>query len=206
MFESLLIRQKVGLFILSAIALFGMGWLGAKRLQQPPPIKIVGAATSESDAKQIAVHITGEVRNPGLIYLPNGARTHDAIAAAGGPTEQAELDSLNLAERIQDGAKLVVPTKGTPTPMPRASEPKPPSDVNPLIGSSAPQGDAAGTIALNSATAEELDQLPGVGPATAKNILEYRDSMGGFQSIDDLLNVKGIGEKKLAKMKPYLRL
>lgn len=134
--------------------------------------------TSAPAAAVIYVHILGEVVRPGLYELPDGARAVDAVAAAGGFTEQADAAGLNLARFVSDGEQIVVPAVGEAAP-------------------TAPGVASDGRVNLNTADAAALDTLPGVGPATAAKILAWREENGRFESVEDLLDVGGIGEAKL---------
>jgi competence protein ComEA len=117
------------------------------------------------------------VSRPGLYRLADGARVNDAIRAAGGVTSQADLDALNLASKLKDGDKVLVPRRGE---------------------SQAQGGSGAtGKVNLNTATVEQLDTLPGIGPALAQRIVSYRQQHGGFRTLDDLEKVPGIGPAKL---------
>lgn len=136
-------------------------------------------ATEAPVSSAIYVHILGQVVRPGLYELPDGARAVDAVAAAGGFTEQADAAGLNLARFMSDGEQIVVPAIGE-------------------AASGAASGIAGdGRVNLNTADAATLDTLPGVGPATAANILAWREEHGRFESVEDLLDVGGIGEAKL---------
>jgi competence protein ComEA len=135
------------------------------------------------------VHVAGSVRHPGVYRLRDGARVKDAVVRAGGPRGGADVNAINLAAKVADGQQVVVPRKGA------ADQPAAADGV---------AGDAvapSGPISLNSATAAQLDTLDGVGPATAKKILDWRREHGGFRSIDDLGQVPGIGPKKLAALR-----
>ncbi|HUQ40698.1 MAG TPA: helix-hairpin-helix domain-containing protein [Acidimicrobiales bacterium] len=137
----------------------------------------------------VIVHAAGAVQRPGLYRLRAGARVADLIDAAGGPTADADVDQLNLAALLTDGERIHVPRRGE-----AVSEP---------TGGAA----AAGAVVdLNTATLEQLDSLPGVGPSTARAILEYRKSHGRFRSVRDLLDVRGIGEAKFAELKSRVRV
>lgn len=135
-------------------------------------------ATGVPAAGVIYVHILGQVARPGLYELPDGARAVDAVAAAGGFTEQADAAGLNLARFVSDGEQIVVPAIGEGA-------------------AAAPGITGDGRVNLNTADAAALDTLPGVGPATAAKILAWREEHGRFESVDDLLDVGGIGEAKL---------
>src|SRR4051794_10634870 len=151
------------------------------------------SAAPPSD-RSSTVHVVGAVRRAGVYRLRAGRRVQDAIARAGGATAHADLQAINLAAKVADGQQIVVPRKG------RAVA------VAPAGGAAdAGAGDAgaspSGPVNLNSATAEQLDTLDGVGPATAQKILEFRQQHGGFSSIDDLSQIPGIGPKKLEALR-----
>jgi competence protein ComEA len=122
----------------------------------------------------VYVHIVGEVASPGMYQLPFGARLVDAVFAAGGLTDQADNSSVNLARELSDGEQVVVYKIG---------------EVSETGGSS-----PGGLISINRATAEQLEDLPGIGPALSARIIAYRDANGGFKAKEDLLNVSGIGD------------
>ncbi|MBP1325046.1 competence protein ComEA [Leucobacter exalbidus] len=158
-----------------------------------------GAATAAGAL--IFVHVVGEVARPGVIELLAGARAQDAIEAAGGATGAAVLSGLNLARPLVDGEQLVVPDKAAVAAALEAAaetgQPHPPGDAAPADAppSEAP---ASATINLNSADATQLETLPRVGPALAERIIDWRTQNGGFTSVDQLLEVSGIGAKTLA--------
>ena len=176
-----------------------------------------------SPSTEVVVHVIGAVNKPGVKKLPPGMRVQDAIDAAGGAKSDADLEQLNLAAKLVDGTQLVVPPKvkpgespltalknnkedpyagASPETQPYASKPKSSSSG----GRAASGTPAPASISLNSASLAELDRLPGIGPSTARKIVDYRQDHGGFTSIDELLAVKGIGPKKLQAMRKFLRL
>lgn len=136
----------------------------------------------------IVVHVAGAVASPGVYQLPGGARVVDAVAAAGGAASQARTDAVNLAAPLHDGDRVYVPTVDEASP--------PPAGVSGAAGASAAAG-PVGPIDLNTATVDELDRLPGVGPATAAAIVAYREANGPFASVDALAEVRGIGPAKI---------
>lgn len=149
------------------------------------------------------VHVVGAVRRPGVYRLRLGQRVEDAIRRAGGASGSADLQAINLAAKTVDGQQVVVPRRGTVGGGGGAAAGGGgTSGAAAGGGGASPAGRApSGPINLNSATAEQLDTLDGVGPATAQKILEYRTQHGGFASIDDLAQVSGIGPKKLEALK-----
>ncbi len=136
----------------------------------------------------IVVHVAGEVGEPGLYTLPRGARVHDAVQAAGGLAPTADQDAVNLAAQLEDGQRVVIPGRASPTP-PTASP---------------ATGPPAGAIDLNTATPEQLAELPGIGPELAARIVRYRVQHGPFRSVDALEAVPGIGPKRLAQVRPHV--
>lgn len=154
--------------------------------------------SSESAAEQIVVHVSGAVVRPGLLHLPADARVAAALEAAGGTTPDADLDRLNLAARIADGERLHVPRRGEVVHEELLRS-------GPDTGGSAAVGTRAPPVDLNTATVEQLDALPGIGPATAQAIVDHRARHGPFRSVAQLLQVKGIGEAKLAALRPRVR-
>ncbi len=160
---------------------------------------------------EIAVHVTGAVRSPGVYYLPTDARVHEAIEKAGGKTNQADVHSLNLAAKIRDGEQIRVPeirqisdVRQRP-PAPKTIKVSAPTATLPSVSPQLPVERSAPSdgsrININTATAQELQTIRGIGPAMAKRIIEYRQTSGGFSTVDDLTNVKGIGEKTLEKIR-----
>ena len=182
----------------TARALPAGGWTGAPSLAVPG-----GAALQE-----IVVHVAGAVLHPGVYHLEPGSRVDDALKAAGGSAEGAAAASLNLAEPLSDGSRIYVPTRaeaaesgGTPGGYagPVAAAGVPSAGVSALNGRS-----GGGKVNINTATAQTLEELPGVGPSTAARIIAYRQQYGSFKVAEDLKNVPGIGEKKYAELAPFI--
>ena len=146
----------------------------------------------------VFVHVAGAVTSPGVVDLPAGSRVVDAVRAAGGLRPDADPDRVNLAAELVDGQRIVIPAVGQDVPL--EVLPTGPPAVGGSGGSATGTGAAgasSGPVDLNSATAEQLDALPGVGPATAAAILSHREQHGPFRSVEDLIEVRGIGEAKL---------
>ncbi len=172
----------------------------------PPASEQAAPSAAQPPAsEEVAVHVAGQVKNSGVYTLPAGKRVIDALRAAGGTKPDADRDAINLAARLVDGEQIYVPKKGAapPAPAPVSSfapekaDSKAPPAVPPLQRAPRP-------VNINRAGPEELDLLPGVGPATAQSIIEYRKAAGGFARPEDLMNVKGIGPKKFAAMKQWV--
>lgn len=140
---------------------------------------------------ELVVHVVGSVRRPGVYRIPAGSRVADAVDAAGGALADAVLDGVNLARVLQDGEQVLVPDAETAARSAGAQG---------TVGAT-PAGAPSGPVDINSATAEQLDSLPGIGPSTAAKILAERDANGPFASLDDLGRVSGIGEKKIEALK-----
>ena len=154
------------------------------------------AAGATAPGGELYVHVLGAVERPGLYVLAIDARIVDALAAAGGTTEEADLAAINLARIVTDGEQVVVPVVG-------ATVPEPGSGTTPGSGSTAPGDDR---IDLNSADQAALETLPRIGPALAERIISWRDENGRFQTVDDLLAVPGIGEKLLEGLRDGVRV
>lgn len=195
------------LAVVACVRLFGSGEPGSTPVRIDGPAKSeAGSSTAGSAGASVAggpdggvyVHVAGAVRRPGLVQLPPGTRVATALQRVGGPTRRADLTLVNLAARVQDGQQIVVPMVGGGAPAVGA----------PGSGSSgaAAAGAAPGVkIHLSTATPEQLDEVDGIGPTLAERIIEYRDTHGGFRSIQELAEVEGIGEKRLATLREALQ-
>jgi competence protein ComEA len=161
-------------------------------------------ATADAPAAELVVSVVGLVVRPGLLRLASGARVADAIEAAGGAQPGADLIGLNMAQRLDDGDQIVVgsaaatSTSATSSVRPGGAGPSP-GGLGAAVG---PQA----KVDLNSATEQELDQLPGIGPATAAAIVAWRRSNGRFTDVDQLREIHGIGPAKLARLRPLVTL
>ena len=205
------------------VALVVAGAVIVRANRPPAPVRIT---TAEPDPV-IKVHVTGEVVWPGLYVLKAGSRIQDAIRAAHGPTYAADLARVNLAAPLRDGDRVVIPKIVVPDPYAApaaqsgatgpAGQRAPPragsAGTNARGGSagrSPPMASSAGepgqTVNVNTATAADLERLPGVGPVLARRIVEHREAKGLFRQLDDLQQVKGIGPRLLARLKPLLSL
>jgi competence protein ComEA len=180
----------IGARYLSAGGSSGGGGAGAGRAV---PVRVAGGGGADAGGWAV-VQVAGEVRSPGVYRLRAGRRVDDAVRMAGGPTGRAELAGVNLAAKVEDGRQVIVPARAA---------------VSGGVASGAPA--AGGTaiapgapLNLNTATAEQLDGLDGVGPAMAQKIVAYRQAHGGFRSVSELDQVPGIGPKRLAALKGLL--
>ncbi|SDW50158.1 competence protein ComEA [Arthrobacter sp. yr096] len=152
-------------------------------------------ATDAEASTKLLVHVAGAVQKPGVVSLPPGSRVFQAIDAAGGATTNAELGGLNLAEVVQDGAKVRVPALG------EAEQPSPSAPAGSASGSTGNSTGGGAKININTASLEELGTLPRVGPVTAQRIVDWRKEHGQFASVDELDAVDGIGPKLMESLK-----
>ena len=175
-------RVLAGVAVLVVLVFFGVPRLAHRGASGPtaPPLR-APRAVHVAKAK-LVVDVAGAVLRPGLYRLAPGARVADALAAAGGPTRRANVDAVNLAAPLADGLQVIVPPRGVAT----ASSGSP--------SSTAP-------VDLNSASVEQLDALPGIGPSTAQKIVDYRQAHGAFHSLEELDAVPGIGAGRIAQLK-----
>lgn len=158
--------------------------------------------TAEIEEK-IVVHITGAVKKEGVIYLKKGARIVDAIKEAGGETKEADLSQVNLAYELQDGQKIYIPNKNEKVSQYIISTNGETIDSNGAnTGNESTSTSKEGAkVNINTATQNELDGLPGIGPALAQRIIDFREENGNFKSIEDIQNVKGIGDSKFDEIR-----
>lgn len=170
------VSKQLLLALAALVAVVSLVLVAVNRPEAPAGEFEVSEVGSETDSLEqfLYVHIVGEVSSPGMYQLPLGARLVDAVFAAGGLTEEADNSSVNLARELSDGEQVVVYKIG---------------DVAETGGPT-----ASGLVSINRATAEQLEELPGIGPALSARIIAYRDANGGFKTKEDLLNVSGIGD------------
>lgn len=187
------------LFLSLHIALFLMFFTGCSdnlyEEEEREPTQVIVTEKNVEEVPVIVVEIKGEVLRPGVYSIQADRRLNDLLILAGGKTQNAELRHINLAKKLKDGDSFYIPFLGEPAGSGY-------STGNGASGSEVEKG----KIDLNEATREELMTVPGIGPATADNILRYRESAGGFKNIEDLLEVDRIGDKTLEKLKEYLEV
>jgi competence protein ComEA len=185
-------RRLLAVGLLCAVALF-LAWrhLGEHAAAAPLVVAplVSHAAQPRPSVRLLVVDVAGAVRRPGLYRLQQGARVADAIERAGGLTRRAERTAVNLAAPLADGEQVLVSARGSP--------------VAGAAGAGGPAG-MSGPVSLSSATAEQLDALPGVGPVTAQKIVAYRQEHGPFTSVDGLDAIPGIGPARLADLRPLV--
>ncbi|ALC81690.1 MULTISPECIES: helix-hairpin-helix domain-containing protein [Bacillus] len=154
--------------------------------------------TPPEQPQSIVIDVKGAVKKPGVYDMQSGDRVHHVIQKAGGVLDGADQNQLNLALLLQDGMVIYVPKKGEEGAASGAA-PEGQSNVE-----STEQNGSAKTVNINTATSEELQTLPGIGPSRAETIIAYREENGGFKTIEDMMNVSGIGEKSFEKLKPSI--
>jgi competence protein ComEA len=182
-------RLIVGVVLLVVVALVGGRHLVRAGTAKAPPAPRAAPGSFRAEAPpKLLVHVVGAVRRPGLYRLPGRSRTADAVERAGGATRRADLSLLNLAAPVADGMQVVVP----------AREAAVDGGSSAATGGDAP---AQGPVHLNTASLEDLDALPGVGPVTAQKILDYREKHGAFTSVEDLDAIPGIGPARLEQLR-----
>jgi competence protein ComEA len=169
--------------------------LGRGGVESPSATPSVALDVEDAPPRELVVHVAGAVRRPGLYRLPEGSRVDDVIAQAGGAGPKAALDLVNLAAPVSDGQQILVPAEGS-------------AEAAGAGGGSAATGAAVpgGKVHLNSATIEQLDELPGIGPVTAQQIVDYRSANGAFRAVDELDAVPGIGPARLEQLRPLVDL
>nr|WP_258036145.1 helix-hairpin-helix domain-containing protein [Streptomyces sp. SM10] len=172
------------------------GGPGAATAEPPGLTPGPTAGPQVTSGGRIVVDVSGKVRKPGIQHLPAGSRVEDALRAAGGAREGADISTLNRARVLTDGEQVAV---GTP------AAPPPGGGVAAGSGSAVGQAGPVAPLSLGTATVEQLDTLPGVGPVLAQHIIDYRTEHGGYRSVDELREVNGIGDRRFADLRPLVR-
>jgi competence protein ComEA len=206
--------EKVALVLLLAALVAAAGsmwWMGSRATTPTEPFFIDAPATAAGGEK-VTVHVCGEVAKPGLYAVAGGTRVHQVLELAGGATQNADLSAVNLAAEVQDGQQINVPPKASAAaaPAPVAGPPSPASATLPHQ-SSAPNPPFTGKLNINRASAAQFDLLPGIGPAYAQKIVEYRNRLKaetgqGFTRVEQLMEIPGIGPKRFADIKDHVTL
>jgi competence protein ComEA len=178
--------------LLVALTIAGRAVLGGAEARPAAGVGSVALDVEEEPPRRLVVHVAGAVNRPGLYELDEGSRIDDALAEAGGAKPKAALELVNLAAPVADGQQVLVPIRGAAV----------------AAGGGESGGPVApgGKVSLNSATIEQLDALPGVGPVTAQQIVDFRTANGGFGSIEELDAVPGIGPARLEQLRELVSL
>ena len=205
-------KQKIIVIAIAGIVVIGIMYFIYNKNQVKEDINIENeilvnnVITNENNTNDdiVIIHITGSVKNPGIVKLKEGSRIEDAIESAGGLTENADITKVNLAYVVEDGTKIKIPSA--------SEEDIGDEDIidsksgdNIIIKENAvPSNNSTQTININKATEKEFETLPGIGPSLASKIIEYRNQNGKFESIEDIKNVNGIGDNKYEKIKDLI--
>lgn len=213
MFENLNKKQKTTILIIAIIVAIGMIYFIYNKNQIRSDInlesEILISNTSENKTNVeiqedlVIIHITGSVKNPGIVKLKDGSRIEDAIEAAGGLTENADITNVNLAYVLDDGVKIRIPSitdekNGDEQILEEGSGENIIEETNMTLGASTKE------VNINKATETELQSLPGIGASLASRIIEYRNQNGKFSKIEDIKNVNGIGDSKYDNIKDFI--
>jgi competence protein ComEA len=187
-------RHMLALWALGLVVVVVLGVRYLGRDDDAPPASAPALQVGEAGggSSRVTVHVAGAVRRPGVYRLPSRSRVVDAVRRAGGARHRADLSALNLAAKLEDGRQVVVPLRA-------------PAGA-PVAAAGGTATAPAGPIDINTATAEQLDELDGIGPGMAGTILDYRKEHGGFGSVEELGQVPGIGEKRLAALREKVRV
>jgi competence protein ComEA len=206
-------KQQLVILVLVSIIIFGVGYRWAQVKERAEVENQAtfepGSAADESEAKVLLVHVTGAVEKPGVYELPEGARVIEAVNKAV-PTGEANLDVLKLATKVVDEQTIYVPVKTAAVQPGAVGATNPPAEpVAPLtLMSTAGATNSAqltgGKININTADQSQLDTLPGIGPAYAQRIIQYREINGPFKTIQDIKQVSGIGDKRFEQLKDLI--
>ena len=187
MFENLNKKQKIIFIIILLIMIITIIYYIYSTVS-----KYNFESTDNEENTDIIVHVSGCVKNNTIVSLKSGSRIKDAIDAAGGLTDEADLNSVNLAYILEDGEKIYIPKKGEEIPL---------EEISSNYTSSSSK---SSKININTATQSELESIPGIGSSTAIKIIDYRKENGKFKNIEDIKNISGIGDAKFEKMKDYI--
>jgi len=187
-------KRSMAVFLVLAILIIGGSLYGY--YEKDKVITLDAAAKDDLPAAEITVYVSGAVNKPGVVTLPEKARVVDAVNLCGGVLASADAGKINMAQALKDGMQIVVPEKLAANSSGNEVQSK----------AAAPAGSSSNLININTADAKELDRLPGVGPAMAQRIIEYRTTSGAFQAIEDLKKVHGMGAAKFEKLKDKVSL
>jgi competence protein ComEA len=191
---ALCVAAAVVMLVLGLSRLRGGG--GEETVPASPRDATIAVDEDGGGGGRLVIHVAGAVRQPGVYRLRSGARVDDAVQRAGGATRRADLGGLNLAAELEDGRQVLVPRRA------------PAGGAAPAAGgtAAAPATAPGQPLNLNTATLEQLDTLSGIGPLTAQKILDFREERGGFGSVEELGEIPGIGDKRLASLREEVTL
>ncbi|NDJ54016.1 MAG: ComEA family DNA-binding protein [Chloroflexi bacterium] len=188
-----LVLSAIGLLIFGLLLIILLRWRPAERIAIIPP-------EPTATPGPIEVYVSGAVANPAVVELAPDARVEDALTAAGGTTTDADLDRINLAQPVEDGQQVFIPTEADET----VDDPNPGVSDGPDDEPAAQDGAPTGPININTANQEELEALPGIGPSLAERIIAYREENGPFETIEEIQDVSGIGPSIFDELAPLI--
>jgi len=191
-----LVLCVAGVVVVLVLGLSQLRRGGGETEAAPPGAAKIEVAEDGGGGGRLVIHVAGAVRDPGVYRLRSGARVDDAVQRAGGATRRADLGGLNLAAELEDGRQVLVPERARGGGAAGAA----------AGGVTAPEPAPGQPLNLNTATLEQLDTLSGIGPLTAQKILDFREERGGFGSVEELGEISGIGEKRLATLREEVTL
>ena len=208
MLDNLTKKQKIIVIAIAGIVAIGIMYFIYNKNQVKEDINIENeilvnnVSTNENNTNDdiVIIHITGSVKNPGIVKLKEGSRIEDAIEAAGGLTENADITKVNLAYVVEDGTKIKIPSASEEDIGDEDIIDSKSGDTIIIEENTVSSNNSTQTININKATEKEFETLPGIGPSLASKIIEYRNQNGKFESIEDIKNVNGIGDNKYEKI------
>ena len=212
MLDNLTKKQKIVVIAIAGIVVIGIMYFIYNKNQVKEDINIENeilvnnVITNENNTNDdiVIIHITGSVKNPGIVKLKEGSRIEDAIESAGGLTENADITKVNLAYVVEDGIKIKIPSSSEEDIGDEDIIDSKSGDNIIIEENTVPSNNSTQTININKATEKEFETLPGIGPSLASKIIEYRNQNGKFESIEDIKNVNGIGDNKYEKIKDLI--
>lgn len=212
MLDNLTKKQKIIVIAIAGIVAIGIMYFIYNKNQVKEDINIENeilvnnVITNENNTNDdlVIIHITGSVKNPGIVKLKEGSRIEDAIEAAGGLTENADITKVNLAYVVEDGTKIKIPSTSEEDIGDEDIIDSKSGDNIIIEENTVSSNNSTQTININKATEKEFETLPGIGPSLASKIIEYRNQNGKFGSIEDIKNVNGIGDNKYEKIKDLI--
>ena len=212
MLDNLTKKQKIIVIAIAGIVAIGIMYFIYNKNQVKEDINIENeilvnnVITNENNTNDdiVIIHITGSVKNPGIVKLKEGSRIEDAIESAGGLTENADITKVNLAYVVEDGTKIKIPSASEEDIGDEDIIDSKSGDNIIIEENTVSSNNSTQTININKATEKEFETLPGIGPSLASKIIEYRNQNGKFESIEDIKNINGIGDNKYEKIKDLI--
>ena len=202
------LKQRKIVIIICILVIILIGWkiYDSSNFETEDKSQIIDSNTQESktedEEESVIVHVTGEVKKPGVVRVKEGSRVEDIVKAAGGLTENADISNINLAYVVEDGTKIRIPS----TDDEKQEEYITQSIGEGIIMQEESNNSRSSIVNINTANETELEELPGIGASIAGKIIEYRNKNGKFKSIEDIKNVTGIGDSKFEKIKSLIRV